>query len=95
SFIGNQQLMRDARVTADAALDTRQQTAQSWRAQLALQRLMEKLEYRQTHGVPWYLRGGLSHNDEVLASLWEPYRTIATRNLQAPVVKSIEALLKY
>ncbi|WP_175755057.1 ImcF-related family protein [Burkholderia ambifaria] len=95
SFIGNQQLMRDARTMADAALGARPQTAQAWRAQLALQRLMEKLEYRQTHGVPWYLRGGLSHNDEVLASLWEPYRTTATRNLQAPVVKSIEALLKY
>lgn len=94
SFIGNQQLMRDARATADTALNARPQTGQGWRAQLALQQLMEKLEYRQKHGAPWYLRGGLSRNDDVLASLWQPYRTTATRNLQAPVVKSIEALLK-
>ncbi|CAG9266274.1 Type VI secretion protein VasK [Burkholderia diffusa] len=94
SFIGNQQLMRDARETANAAVDARPQTAVAWRAQLALQQLIEKLEYRQQHGAPWYLRAGLSRNEAVLATLWQPYRLAATRNLQTPVVQTIADLLK-
>lgn len=94
SFVGNQQLMREARVTAAAAVDARPQTAQALRTQLALQQLMERLEYRQQHGAPWYLRAGLSRNDAVLATLWRPYRIAATRNLQEPVVRTITDLLK-
>lgn len=94
SFIGNQQLMHDARATADAALDARPRTAPAWRAQLALQQLIGTLEYRQQHGAPWYLRAGLSRNDAVLAALWPSYRIAATRNLQAPVVSALEATLR-
>ncbi|MBR7984894.1 type VI secretion protein VasK [Burkholderia cenocepacia] len=94
SFIGNQQLMREAKAAARAAVDARPQTAAAWRAQLALQQLMERLEYRQQHGAPWYLRAGLSRNDDILAGLWQPYRIAATRNLQAPVVQTIDELLK-
>jgi type VI secretion system protein ImpL len=94
SFVGNQQLLRDARTTSDRAVAARPQTAEALRTQFALQQLMEKLEYRQQHGAPWYLRGGLSRNNDVLASLWQPYRSAATRNLQAPVVQAIGDLLK-
>ncbi|MEK6351463.1 MAG: ImcF-related family protein [Burkholderia cenocepacia] len=94
SFIGNQRLMREAQAAARAAVNARPQTAAAWRAQLALQQLMERLEYRQQHGAPWYLRAGLSRNDDVLGSLWQPYRLAATRNLQAPVVQTIGELLK-
>jgi type VI secretion system protein ImpL len=59
-----------------------------------LQQLIETLEYRQRHGAPWHLRGGLSRNDELLAGLWQPYRVVATRNLQAPVVRAIDDVLK-
>ncbi|MDS0794259.1 type VI secretion protein VasK [Burkholderia pseudomultivorans] len=93
SFLGNQQLMREARVTAEAAASARPQTASALRAQLALQELIEKLEYRQRHGAPWYLRAGLSRNDAILAMLWEPYRLAATRNLQEPVVRTVTDLL--
>lgn len=94
SFIGNQQLTREANQTAQAAIDTKPQTAESWRAQLALQQLMESLEYRRQHGAPWYLRAGLSRNDDMLAALWKPYQIAATHNLQAPVVRTITDLLK-
>ncbi|VWB17479.1 ImcF-like protein [Burkholderia lata] len=94
SFIGNQRLMRDARAAASAAVDARPQTAAAWRAQLALQQVMETLEYRQQHGVPWYLQAGLSRNDDILDGLWQPYRVAATRNLQAPVVQTIGKLLQ-
>ncbi|WP_407971962.1 ImcF-related family protein [Burkholderia pyrrocinia] len=94
SFIGNQQLVREAQATANAAVGARPQTAVAWRTQLALQQLMEKLEYRQQHGAPWYLRAGLSRNDDILNGLWQPYRIAATRNLQIPVVQTIGGLLK-
>ncbi|RQZ05610.1 type VI secretion protein VasK [Burkholderia sp. Bp9031] len=94
SFIGNQRLMREAQVAASAAVEARPQTAAAWRAQLALQQLMEKLEYRQQHGAPWHLRAGLSRNDDILGGLWQPYRIAATRNLQTPVVQTIGELLK-
>ncbi len=94
SFIGQQQLMREARQVAQTAVDAKPQAADSWRAQLALQQLMEKLEYRQHSGAPWYLRAGLSRNDDLLATLWQPYRIAATGNLQAPVVRTITDLLK-
>lgn len=94
SAIGNRQLIREGHAVAEAAVDERPQTAQSWRAQLALQHLIEKLEYREQHGVPWYLRAGLSRNDGLLATLWQPYRIAATRNLQTPVVQTIGELLE-
>lgn len=94
SFIGNQQLMRNAHETANVALDARPQTGSAWRAQLVLQQLIGTLEYRQQHGAPWYLRAGLSRNDAVLAALWQPYRIVAERNLLRPVVGSLESLLK-
>ncbi|NTX28960.1 type VI secretion protein VasK [Burkholderia pyrrocinia] len=93
SFIGNRQLMREARATANAAVGASPRTAVAWRAQLALQQLMEQLEYRQQHGAPWYLRAGLSCNDDILSGLWQPYRIAATRNLQIPVVQTIDGLL--
>jgi len=94
AFIGNQRLAREAQAAANAAVDSRPQSAAAWRAQLALQQLMEKLEYRQQHATPWYLRGGLSRNDALLTSLWQSYRIVATRNLQAPVVQTIAGRLK-
>ncbi|MCA8093809.1 type VI secretion protein VasK [Burkholderia anthina] len=94
SFIGNRQIMREARAAANAAVGAPPQTAVALRTQLALQQLMEKLEYRQQHGVPWYLRAGLSRNDDILSGLWQPYRIAATRNLQAPVVQTINGMLK-
>ncbi|MGS0897387.1 ImcF-related family protein [Burkholderia stagnalis] len=94
SLIGNRQLMRDAQATANAAVDARPRTAVALRTQLALQQLIEKLEHRQRHGAPWYLRAGLSRNDDILNDLWKPYRIAATRNLQIPVVQTIDGLLK-
>ncbi|PYE24304.1 type VI secretion system protein ImpL [Paraburkholderia silvatlantica] len=94
SVIGNRQLVREADQTAQTAVEAKPQTAESWRAQLALQQLMEQLEYRRQHGAPWYLRAGLSRNDDILAALWHPYGIATTRNLQAPVVRTITDLLK-
>ena len=94
AFAGNERLMREGRARASAALEAKPQTAVAWRTQLALQQLIAQLEYREQHGVPWYLRGGLSRNDETLAALWQPYRVVSARNLQTPVVNTIGGLLE-
>lgn len=93
SGIGNQALMRDAQTTANTALAAKPGTPQALRAQLALQKQIDTLEYRQRHGAPWYLRAGLSRNDELLDALWQPYQTVAARNLQQPIAQALETQL--
>lgn len=93
SGLSNQALARDAEATAAAARAATPGTRQALRAQLTLQQQIELLEYRQQHGVPWYLRAGLSRNDELLDALWQPYQTVAARNLRQPVVQALEGQL--
>ncbi|WP_230954191.1 ImcF-related family protein [Burkholderia stagnalis] len=93
SGVGNRVLIREAQTAADVALAASPGTPQALRAQLALQKQISLFEYRQRHGVPWYLRAGLSRNDELLDALWSPYQTIAARNLREPVVQALEVQL--
>ena len=93
SAIGNRHLIREAQATSDAALAAAPGTPAALRAQLALQQKIDTLEYRQQHGAPWYLHAGLNRNDDILDTLWQPYRTVATRNLQRPVVQALKASL--
>ncbi len=93
SFIGNRHLIDDAQASADAALAAAPGTPMALRAQLALQQQIERFEYRQQHGVPWYLHAGLSYNDEILDSLWRPYQIAANRNLQRPVAQALQGEL--
>ncbi|CAG4893504.1 ImcF-related family protein [Paraburkholderia gardini] len=93
SVTGNRALVRHAETTAAAALAATPGTPQALRAQLALQQEISTLEYRREHGTPWYLRAGLSCNDELLDALWSPYQTVAARNLQQPAVQALEGQL--
>ncbi|ANB77083.1 type VI secretion protein VasK [Paraburkholderia phytofirmans OLGA172] len=93
SAIGNRHLIHDAQAASSAALAAAPGTPAALRAQLALQHQIDMFEYRQQHGAPWYLRAGLNRNDDILDALWQPYRTVATRNLQRPVAQSLKASL--
>ncbi|MBC8639724.1 type VI secretion protein VasK [Caballeronia sp. EK] len=93
SFIGNRAVMNDAHAVADAALAEKPGTAAALRAQLALQKQIGTLEYRQQHGAPWYLRAGLNRNDQILDALWSSYATVAARNLRDPTVHQLESAL--
>jgi type VI secretion system protein ImpL len=93
SGLGNRAVVHDAQTVADAALAAAPGTPQALRTQLALQNRIATLEYRQQHGAPWYLRAGLSRNDELLAALWQPYQTVAIRNLRQPVAQALEGQL--
>jgi type VI secretion system protein ImpL len=93
SFTGNRTVIKDARESVDAALAAQPNTPATLRTQLTLQQQIEKLEYRQQHGTPWYLRAGLNRNDDLLAALWRPYATVATQNLRDPIAHQLEASL--
>ncbi|SAK64335.1 ImcF domain-containing protein [Caballeronia catudaia] len=93
SFIGNRSMVQDARATVDAALAAQPGTPVGLRTQLELQQQIDTLEYRRQHGAPWYLRAGLNRNDELLAALWQPYATVAARNLRDPIAHQLEASL--
>ncbi|CAM2192925.1 type VI secretion system protein ImpL [Paraburkholderia kururiensis] len=93
SGLGNRALVHDAQTAAEAALAATPGTPDALRAQLALQNRIATLEYRQQHGAPWYLRAGLSRNDNLLAALWQPYQTVAIRNLRQPVAQAFEGQL--
>ncbi|WP_237179739.1 ImcF-related family protein [Paraburkholderia sacchari] len=93
SGLGNHALIREAETTAAAALAATPGTPQAMRTQLALQQQIGTLEYRSQHGAPWYLRAGLSRNDELLDALWRPYQTVALRNLRQPAVAALEGQL--
>jgi type VI secretion system protein ImpL len=93
SAVGNRALVLEAEATAATALTARPGTPPALRAQLALQNEIATLESRRQHGVPWYLRAGLSRNDDLLAALWRPYQNVATRNLQQPVAHALEGQL--
>lgn len=93
SGIGNQALVHSAQASASAAVAYKPGTPQALRAQLALQKQIDTLEYRQQHGAPWYLRAGLSRNDELLDALWQPYQTVAAHNLQQPIAQALEGQL--
>jgi type VI secretion system protein ImpL len=93
SGLVNRALIKDAETTAAAALAAAPGSPPALRTQLALQQQIETLEYRRDHGVPWYMRGGLSRNNELIAALWRPYQAVATRNLRQPVAQALEAQL--
>jgi type VI secretion system protein ImpL len=93
SFIGNQSIVRSADATAKQALAASPGSSAAIRTQLQLQQTIEMLEERRQHGAPWYLRAGLNSNDAILATLWQPYRTVSTRNLQEPVARSLQSTL--
>lgn len=93
SLIGNRHLIQSARASVDAALSAAPGTPAALRAQLALQQQIGMLEYRQQHSAPWYLHAGLNRNDDILAALWQPYQTVASRNLQRPVAQAFQAQL--
>ncbi|MCX0499591.1 ImcF-related family protein [Erwinia billingiae] len=72
SYIANLRLMQADYQLALSATDTASPVANQLMSLRALQKEIERLQYRQTYGPPWYMRFGLSRNDDVLDALW-PY----------------------
>ncbi|MGV2878728.1 type VI secretion protein VasK [Pantoea vagans] len=68
-----------AQDTARIAADTKQPLSDRLRNQLALQQTIARLQNREVHGAPWYIRFGLNQDSDTLKLLWPLY----ARNNQA------------
>lgn len=58
-----------------------------------LTRELGRLDYRASHGTPWYLRFGLNQNDALLATLWPRYVEANQRLLRDPAAATLKARL--
>ncbi|MCK8659438.1 ImcF-related family protein, partial [Pseudomonas umsongensis] len=58
-----------------------------------LTRELGRLEYRATHGTPWYQRFGLNKNPQLLQMLWPTYVEANQRLLLDPAVASLQQQL--
>lgn len=72
SWVGNQRLMQADHELALSATDQNKPTAERLLSLYQLQHEIERLQHRKQYGAPWYMRMGLSRNDDVLDALW-PY----------------------
>jgi type VI secretion system protein ImpL len=58
-----------------------------------LTRELGRLDYRASHGSPWYQRFGLDQNDALLATLWPRYVEANQRLLRDPAAATLKARL--
>lgn len=73
SFISNRSLVASAQEQVHQASADNQPLAARLQALSELQKTLSRLQYRAEHGAPWYARGGLSQNDDLLAALLPRY----------------------
>ncbi|EJN28195.1 hypothetical protein PMI35_03088 [Pseudomonas sp. GM78] len=92
SFVSNR-----AHITqVQTSLATLQQSSIRDEQFLALNELtreLGRLDYRATHGTPWYQRFGLNKNPELLQMLWPAYVEANQRLLRDPAVASLQQQL--
>ncbi len=92
SFTTNRQQILDIQ----ALLSTLDQAGQGDARLLALHELvrqLDRLDYRSQEGPPWYLRFGLSQNQDLLDTLWPRYVELNARLLRDPAVALLQARL--
>ncbi|MBV7550635.1 type VI secretion protein VasK [Pseudomonas sp. PDM26] len=93
SFASNRVLIAHVQTS----LTTLQQSAEGdaqLRALHELTRELSRLDYRATHGSPWYQRFGLNQNDALLTALWPRYVEANQRLLRDPAAANLKAQLK-
>lgn len=93
SFIANRHLVAIAQEQVRLASAEKQPLAVRLHALSALQKTLSQLEYRSQHGAPWYLRAGLSQNDDLLAALFPRYGEMAQPLLRDAAAHHLEEQL--
>ncbi|MFW7211182.1 ImcF-related family protein [Enterobacter sp. BNK-32] len=73
SFTANRSLVATAQEQVQRVSAEKQPLATRLYALSELQKTLSRLQYRAEHGAPWYTRGGLSQNDDLLATLLPRY----------------------
>lgn len=73
SFTANRSLVATAQEQVQRVSAEKQPLTTRLYALSELQKTLSRLQYRAEHGAPWYTRGGLSQNDDLLATLLPRY----------------------
>lgn len=92
SFASNRAQVAEMQV----ALATLDQPREGDAQLIALNQLvheLDRLDYRASHGVPWYQRFGLSQNDGLLKALWPRYVSANNRLMRDPAAANLKAEL--
>lgn len=92
SFASNRAQVAEMQV----ALATLDQPREGDAQLIALNQLvheLDRLDYRASHGVPWYQRFGLSQNDGLLEALWPRYVSANNRLMRDPAAANLKAEL--
>lgn len=93
SFLVNRDLLNTSESQVKLAANVQQPLPARLQAQLDLQHILDRLQYRQQQGAPWYSRFGLSQNDALLTALWPHYRASATPLLRDATALHLEEQL--
>lgn len=93
SFLINRDTISASESQVKLAANVQQPLPARLQAQLDLQHTLDRLQYRQQQGTPWYSRFGLSQNDSLLAVLWPHYRASATPLLRDAAARHLEEQL--
>ncbi|SNY61320.1 ImcF-related family protein [Enterobacter sp. CC120223-11] len=93
SWVANLRLMQADRQLAQSAIDTRQPMPKRLMALYQLQHEIERLQHRQQYGAPWYMRMGLSRNDDVLDALWPYWQQAAMPLLRDASAQHLSSLM--
>lgn len=94
AFLVNRDAIHTAESQVKQAASTQQPLPARLAAQLDLQHTLDRLQYRQHDGAPWYSRFGLSQNDELLTALWPRYGASALPLLRDAASRHLEAQLE-
>ncbi|WP_145489866.1 ImcF-related family protein [Yersinia rohdei] len=93
SFLVNRDTFNTSESQVKLAANVQQPLTARLQAQLSLQHTLDRLQYRQQQGAPWYSRFGLNQNDPLLAALWPHYRASATPLLRDAAARHLEEQL--
>ncbi len=93
SFLVNRDTLNTAESQVKQAANVQQALPARLQALLELQHTLDRLQYRQQQGAPWYSRFALSQNESLLAALWPHYQASATPLLRDAAARHLEEQL--
>lgn len=94
AFLVNREAINASESQVQLAANVKQPLPARLKAQLDLQHTLDRLQYRQQDGAPWYSRFGLSQNDELLTALWPHYGASALPLLRDAASQHVESQLE-
>ena len=94
SFMANRSLITEVEDQVRQVQDGSMSLSERLLALVGIQKTLARLQYREAHGVPWYLHAGLSQNAELLAAVSPRYAQSALPLLRDAAVAHLKQRLE-